>query len=180
MVLPQRPAQQLGVLAISCVLLLLGACEHNNPAMKVYPLSRREPHDALAVVNQPDGYGVHIWIDADTRTPGVCKPRWNADPARLFNGNGSAPFSSGLASREEFFQVVSNGRVNKMLRRESEALCQTRAPKASFEWVEPPRQDSEVVIEPLPPLDRADLLPNPSALRREEQQMLQAEPARTP
>ena len=67
-----------------------------------------------------------------------------------------------------------------MLRRESEALCQTRAPKTSFEWVEPPRQDSEVVIEPLPPLNRADLLPSTSALRREEQQMLQAEPATTP
>jgi len=110
----------------------------------------------------------------------MCKPRWNADPARLFNGNGSAPFSSGLASREEFFQVVRNKRVQQLLRSESEALCNARAPKASFQWVEPPTQESEVVIEPLPPLDRADLLPDTSALRREEQQMLQGEPATTP
>jgi hypothetical protein len=180
MVLPQRQGQRLGGFALPWLVVLLGACQHNTPGLKVYPLSRTEPHDAIAVVNQPDGYGLHIWIDADTRTTGMCKPRWNADPARLFNGNGSAPFSSGLASREEFFQVVRNKRVQQLLRSESEALCNARAPKASFQWVEPPTQESEVVIEPLPPLDRADLLPDTSALRREERQMLQGEPATTP
>ena len=31
--------------------------------------------------------------------------RWLVDPARLFNGNGTAPFSSGVASRTEFFEA---------------------------------------------------------------------------
>ena len=165
---------------LGAALLLLSACQHVTPAMKVYPLSRREPHDGLAVVNQPDGYGLHIWIDTDTSQQGLCRPRWNADAARLFNGNGSAPFSSGLASRQEFFQAVRNGRVNKQLKRESEALCKARAPRASFSWSEPPRQESEVQVEPLPPLEGNDLLPNPSSLRREEQRMLQSESSTTP
>ncbi|MEB3177253.1 MAG: hypothetical protein VKJ87_06625 [Synechococcus sp.] len=165
---------------LGAALLLLSACQHASPAMKVYPLSRREPHDGLAVVNQPDGYGLHIWIDTDTRNRDICRPRWNADPARLFNGNGSAPFSSGLASRQEFFQAVRNGRVNQQLKRESEALCKARAPQARFEWSEPPRQESEVRVEPLPPLDGNDLLPDPSALRREEQRMLQKPSGATP
>ena len=41
-----------------------------------------QPHaapDGLAVVNQPDGYGVHIWLDTDTAKPGSataleCRP----------------------------------------------------------------------------------------------------------
>ena len=86
------------------VALLLGACAapKEPPSWRLFPLQRHSPHDGVAVVNQPDGYGLHIYLETDTSFPGVCRPRWLPDPARLFNGNGSTPFSSGLATREEF------------------------------------------------------------------------------
>ena len=175
------PLRLLRPLTTTGLMLALVSCQTNiSQGMRVYPLSRTQPHDGLAVVNQPDGYGVHIWLDTDTRQAGVCQPLWNADPARLFNGNGSAPFSSGLASRDEFFDVVSNGEVMRQLRRETEALCKTRAPKASFQWREPPKQADQVVIEELPPLGARDLWPDPSQLRSDEQQMLQNAPPANP
>ena len=168
-------------LALAGVMVLLGCtAPAEPPSWRVMPLQRYAPHDGLAVVNQPDGYGVHIWLDTDTRQAGICQPLWNADPARLFNGNGSAPFSSGLASREEFFDVVGNDEVSRQLRRETEALCKTRAPNATFQWREPPKQDDQVVIEELPPLGARDLWPNPSQVRSDEQQMLQNAPPTNP
>ena len=91
------------------VALLLGACAapKEPPSWRLFPLERHSPHDGVAVVNQPDGYGLHIYLETDTSFPGVCRPRWLPDPARLFNGNGSTPFSSGLATREEFFDAVA-------------------------------------------------------------------------
>ena len=91
------------------VALLLGACAppKEPPSWRLFSLKRHSPHDGVAVVNQPDGYGVHIYLETDTSFPGVCRPRWLPDPARLFNGNGSTPFSSGLATREEFFDAVA-------------------------------------------------------------------------
>jgi hypothetical protein len=139
---------------------------------KTYPLSRNEPHDGLAVVNQPNGYGLHIWIETNTEQAGICKPRWNPDPARLFNGNGSAPFSSGLASRGEFFEAVSHWQVKNQLHRQSKALCKARAPEAKFIWISPPLRAAEVVVEPLPALEEQNLLPDPNLIRQEEQQML--------
>jgi hypothetical protein len=167
----------LGTVPLLLFGLLLSGC--GGPlAWRVYPLSRRVPHDGLAVVNQPDGYGIHIWIDTDTRQPGICRPRWSPDPARLFNGNGSAPFSSGLASRQEFFQAVGRWDVRRRLHQESEALCKARASQAKFEWKAPPRREAEVVREVLPPLGETELLPDPNALRQEEQKMLEGSPSR--
>jgi hypothetical protein len=175
------PLRLLRPLTASGLTLALVSCQTNDATgMRVYALSRTEPNDGLAVVNQPDGYGVHIWLDTDTRQAGICQPLWNADPARLFNGNGSAPFSSGLASRKEFFEVVRNSEVSRQLQRETEALCKTRAPEATFEWREPPKQADQVVIEELPPLGARDLWPNPSQVRRDEQQILQNAPPATP
>jgi hypothetical protein len=94
----------------------------------------------------------------------------------LFNGNGSAPFSSGLASRQELFAAASRWDVRRRLRQESEALCKQRAPQASFVWNAPPRNESEVVVETLPPLKEKDLLLDPSKVRQEEEQLMQGEP----
>jgi len=167
----QRWGQGLGLL-LAAALVGCGGPGHQPLAWRIYPLSRNGPHDGLAVVNQPDGYGLHIWIDTDTRRPGECRPRWTPDAARLFNGNGSAPFSSGLAGRNEFFQAVGRWDVGRQLRHESEALCRLRAPSARFVWVAPPRNETEVVLEPLPPLKEKDLLPDPSKLKEEEQRLL--------
>lgn len=49
---------------------------HRHPSWAIYPLQRQQPHDGLAVVNQPDGYGLHLWLETDTRQPGRCSPRW--------------------------------------------------------------------------------------------------------
>ena len=39
---------------------LLSACAQKKATTwKVFPLQRNTPHDGLAVVSQPDGYGVH-------------------------------------------------------------------------------------------------------------------------
>lgn len=162
---------------LGLVLLLLGpltACvpAHRHPSWAIYPLQRRVPHDGLAVVSQPDGYGLHLWIATDTSTPGVCRPRWSVDPARLFNGNGSHPFSSGLATREEFFEAVGRADVRRALRRQSEDLCRDRAPRSRFQWQEPPRSPSQVKAATYPLLEEPDLLSDPNAVLEREQQLL--------
>jgi hypothetical protein len=159
--------------ALAAALLASGCVPaHRTPSWAVYPLQRRSPHDGLAVVSQPNGYGLHIWIGTDTSESGICQPRWNPDPARLFNGNGTAPFSSGLASREEFFEAVARADVLRALRQESEALCLSREPRRSFRWLEPPRNAGEVKADPLPLLQEEDLLSDPEAVQRQEDQLL--------
>lgn len=157
---------------------LLSACvpAHRHPSWAIYPLQRVVPHDGLAVVSQPDGYGLHIWLDTDTRQSGRCQPRWSADAARLFNGNGSAPFSSGLAPRQEFFQAVARADVQRALRQQSEALCRQRAPRSSFSWVEPPRNANAIKPEPYPLLEEPDLLSDPNAVLEQEERLLRSAP----
>ena len=157
---------------------LLSACvpAHRHPTWAIYPLQRRLPNDGLAVVSQPDGYGLHIWIDTDTRQSGSCKPRWSADAARLFNGNGTAPFSSGLAPRQEFFQAIARQDVRRALRQQSEALCQQQSPRSSFSWLEPPRNAAEIKPEPYPLLEEADLLSDPNEVREQEERLLNPAP----
>ena len=63
----------------SVALLFLGGCAAKTPSSapwSVFPLPRSAPHDGLAVVSQPDGYGLHIFLETDTADPEVCKPRW--------------------------------------------------------------------------------------------------------
>lgn len=157
---------------------LLSACvpAHRHPTWAIYPLQRRMAHDALAVVSQPDGYGLHIWIDTDTRQSGRCQPRWSADAARLFNGNGTAPFSSGLAPRQEYFQAIARQDVRRALRQQSQALCQQQSPRSSFSWVEPPRNAAEIKPEPYPLLEEADLLSDPKAVLEQEERLLNPAP----
>lgn len=172
-------AALLGLLASGCT------PAHRRASWAIYPLPRQQPHDGVAVVSQPDGYGLHIWIDADLSESGICQPRWRPDAARLFNGNGSAPFSSGLATREEFFQAVARGDVRRMLRRESEALCRKRAAQRRFRWQEPPRQPDQVREESFPLLQEHELLSDPKAIETLENQLLKPPapaqpPANTP
>ena len=142
--------------------VLAGCTSSPQASWAVFPLQRRVAHDGLAVVSQPDGFGLHLFLETDTRDPGVCKPRWFADAARLLNGNGTAPFSAGLAPRREFFEVVQRESV-------LQALCADRAPKARWQWVQPPTTASEVVPVSLPALEEQDLLTDPAAeLKREE------------
>jgi hypothetical protein len=149
---------------------------HRHPTWAIYPLSRRLPHDGLAVVSQPDGYGLHIWLETDTSQQGVCKPRWLVDPARLFNGNGSAPFSSGLATRAEFFEAVARKDVQRALKRELEALCKTRAPRAQWQWSEPPRKAADVKVQTFPLVEEQDLLPSPYEVRQQEEELMNGAP----
>ncbi|WP_186697453.1 hypothetical protein [Cyanobium sp. NS01] len=155
-------------------LLLSAGCvpAHRQASWAIFPLQRSVPHDGLAVVSQPDGYGLHIWIDTDTRESGICQPRWTPDPARLFNGNGTAPFSSGLASRQEFFQAVARSDVRRALRQQSEALCQEADPKRSFRWLEPPLTPEQVQVEAFPLLEEPDLLSDPAAVLEQEEAFL--------
>ena len=143
-----------------------------RPSWTIYPLERHQRHDGLAVVSQPDGYGLHIWIETDTTTPGLCKPRWIVDAARLFNGNGSAPFSSGLAPRQEFFTAVARADVRRSLHKQNQALCHDRAPRSTFRWLEPPRNPQEVKAERFPLFEEADLLSDPADLQEQEDQLL--------
>jgi len=55
-----RPAL-LGGTAMAMGLGLTGCIPaHLRPSWAVYPLERHQRHDGLAVVSQPDGYGLHI------------------------------------------------------------------------------------------------------------------------
>ena len=147
------------------------------PSWKVFPLQRYSPHDGLAVVNQPDGYGLHIFLETDTSDPERCEPRWLPDPARLFNGNGTTPFSSGLATRAEFFEAVARSEVTRALEQEFEALCLQRAPDARWVWSEPPRSDTEVEPVQLPALEQEDLLTNPVEELKRVKQLLRNQQA---
>ena len=149
---------------------LLTACmpAQLRPSWRIYPLQRNQPHDGLAVVSQPDGYGLHFWLETDTTEGGLCRPRWIVDVPRLFNGNGTAPFSSGLATRAEFFEAVARPDVRRALKQELEQLCALRAPGRTWQWQEPPQQVAEVKApryslseEPPSPLD-------PEQVRQEE------------
>ena len=159
--------------------LLTTACgaPEEPPSWKVFPLQRYSPHDGLAVVNQPDGYGLHIFLETDTSDPERCEPRWLPDPARLFNGNGTTPFSSGLATRAEFFEAVARSEVTRALEQELEALCLDRAPDARWVWSEPPRSDSEVEPVQLPALEQEDLLTNPVEELKRVKQLLRNQQA---
>lgn len=157
--------------------VLLGFCltacvpAHRRASWRLYPLPRNQPHDGLAVVSQPDGYGLHIWLETDTSEAGVCRPRWVVDAARLFNGNGSTPFSSGLATRAEWFEAVARSDVRAALGRELEALCRQRAPRSSWQWMEPPRSPAEVKAEAFPLLEEKHLLADPKQVRKQEEEL---------
>ena len=152
---------------------MLGACSAPQAASwKVFPLQRRMPHDGLAVVSQPDGFGLHLFLETDTDDPGECKPRWFPDAARLFNGNGTAPFSAGLAPREEFFAAVRRSDVRRALQAELKALCQQRAPQARWQWSPPPTNASELMPVQLPAYERRDLLRSPAEEKRLEDDLL--------
>ena len=156
---------------------LLSGCTPGpqQPSWRIVPLQRSQPHDGLGVVSQPEGYGVHLYLETDTSDPAVCKPRWLVSPARLFNGNGTAPFSSGLASQREFFAVVQRRDVREVLQRELEALCKARAPKARWQWQDPPTKASDVKPVRLPAWEEEDLLTDPSEERRRQDALLQGD-----
>ena len=156
------------------VALLLGACAAPEEPLswRLFPLQRHVPHDGVAVVNQPDGFGLHIYLETDTSFPGVCRPRWLPDPARLFNGNGSTPFSSGLATRQEFFDAVARSDVRALLKGELKALCLARAPEDRWQWTEPPRKEDQVVPVQLPSLEEEDLLTHPMEELKRARQLL--------
>ena len=165
-----------GVL-IAAAVLFCTSCGVSKPAddtgsWKLFPLPRSSPHDGLAVVNQPDGYGLHIFLETDTSDPSVCRPLWLPDPARLFNGNGTAPFSSGLASRQEFFEAVAREDVLELLQQELEQLCTARAPKATWTWVEPPASADAVQPVELPAYEEHDLLTNPNEELKRQKALL--------
>ena len=162
------------VLLLSCLVIGLVSCcvSSEPPSWRIFALQRHGPHDGLAVVNQPDGYGIHIVLETDTSNPELCQPRWSPDAARLFNGNGSTPFSSGLASRTEFFQAVARRDVLRALQGELQQLCALRAPQARWTWTKPPRSEEEVIPVELPALEEEDLLTNPvEELKRLKQLM---------
>lgn len=181
--MPQPLARALGRLALLAPLLLASAaCQpaHLRPSWRIYPLTRQVANDGLAVVNQPDGYGLHIWVETDTSQTGSCRPRWNPAAARLFNGNGTAPFSSGLATPAEFYAAVQRGPVRQALQRQTEALCRARAPRREFVWSEPPRRAADYKPPPLAALEERHLLSDPEAVQRAEQRLLGAPPGEQP
>jgi len=156
------------------VAILLAGCvpAEQRPSGQVYPLPRHQPHDGLAVVTRPGGKGLHIWIETDTSRPGVCRPRWLPDAARLQGGNGPDPTSFGLAPREEFFLAQERGSVRLALRRQAEGLCRQRAPSSGFVWEPPPRTAAEFRPPSLPLLEEPELLSAPRAIRRAEKKLL--------
>ncbi len=162
------------LLGLPLVAILLAGCvpAEQRSSGRVYPLPRHQPHDGLAVVTRPGGQGLHIWIETDTSRPGVCRPRWLPDAARLQGGNGPAATSFGLAPREEFFLAQERGPVRLALRRQAEGLCRQRAPASVFVWEPPPRTAAEHRPPVLPLLEEPDLLSDPRAIRRAEKQLL--------
>jgi hypothetical protein len=124
------------------------------------------------VVNRPGGRGLHIWIDTDTSRPQECRPRWNPDAARLVEGNGPTPRSTGRAPREEFFAAMGHGPVRLALQQQVTALCRSLAPERRFVWIEPPRSAQAWTPPAYPLLEEEHLLSDPKAVRRAEKRLL--------
>ena len=166
------------VLLLSGLVIGLLSCGVSSepPSWRIFALQRHGAHDGLAVVNQPDGYGIHIVLETDTSDREVCQPRWLPDAARLFNGNGTTPFSSGLASRSEFFQAVTRRDVLRALQGELKQLCALRAPEARWTWTNPPRLDVEVIPLEMPALEEEDLLTNPVEELKRLKQLIKNQP----
>lgn len=143
-----------------------------RPSWRVYALPRQRPGDGLAVVSQPRGEGLHLWLDVHTGEKGVCRPSWNPDAARLRGGNGERPTSMGRAPREEFFEALGHGPVRLALRRQMEQLCRQVAPESRFAWRPPPRGAQELRSEQVSLLEEPNLLSHPTAVRRAEKQVL--------
>lgn len=162
------------LLGLPLVAILLSGCvlAEQRSSGRVYPLPRHQPHDGLAVVTRPGGKGLHIWIETDTSRPGVCRPRWLPDAARLQGGNGPEPTSFGLAPRQEFFLAQERGPVRLALRRQAEGLCRERAPASVFVWEPPPRTAAQHRPPMLPLLEEPELLSDPRAIRRAEKRLL--------
>lgn len=169
---PHPPAPR--PLVVPLLALLLAGCvpADQRPSGWVYPLTRHQPDDGLAVVTRPGGEGLHIWIETDTSQPGLCRPRWIPDPARLRGGNGPRPSSFGLAPREEFFLAQERGVVRLALRRQAQGLCRQRSPRSVFVWEPPPRTVADYRPPVLPLLEEPDLLSAPRAIRRAEKTLL--------
>ena len=167
-----------GVLLLAGLVIGLLSCGVSSepPSWRIFALQRHGAHDGLAVVNQPDGYGIHIVLETDTSDRDVCQPRWLPDAPRLFNGNGSTPFSSGLASRSEFFQAVTRRDVLRALKGELKQLCALRAPEARWTWTKPPRSQAEVIPVELPALEEEDLLTNPVEELKRLKQLIKNQP----
>ena len=153
-------------------LVLVGCVPRaQRPSGRILVLPRHQPHDGLAVVTQPGGVGLHLWLDTDTRRAGVCRPRWHGDAARLQGGDGPHPRSAGRAPRQEWLAALARGPLRLALRRSSEALCRERAPLARFQWQGPPRTAAALeALEPapLPALPE----PGPRARQRAEKRFL--------
>jgi hypothetical protein len=160
-------------LALLLALPLAGCVPaERRPSGWVYPLTRHQPDDGLAVVTLPGGEGLHIWIETDTSQPGICRPRWIPDAARLRGGNGPHPTSFGVAPREEFFRAQDRGTVRLALRRQVEGLCRRRAPRSDFVWEPPPRTAADYRPPALPLVEEPELLSTPRAIRRAEKKLL--------
>ena len=76
----------------------------------------------------------------------------------MFNGNGSRPFSSGLATRAEFFEAVARRDVRNLLARELEALCRDRAPDQVVPVQLPALEEGELLVSPVEELRRVEML----------------------
>jgi hypothetical protein len=77
--------------------------------------------------------------------------------------------------------VVARRDVRRLLRRESEALCKGRAAQRRFRWQEPPRQPDQVREESFPLLQEHELLSDPKAIEKLENQLLKPPaPAKPP
>jgi hypothetical protein len=159
--------------ALVLALLWLQGCVplSQRSSGRVFPLPRQRSGDGLAVVTRPGGEGLHIWLDTDTETEGICRPRWNPDAARLMGGDGPNPHSGGRAPRQEFYGALGRGRVRWALRAQMAQLCQDKAPRSRFVWVPPPRR-AEDHHDPLPQVTKWDLLSSPRAVNRAEKQLL--------
>jgi hypothetical protein len=166
------PALQAATLLAAA--LVVGGCINGETHSSglIRPLLRHTPGDGLAVVNGPQGRGIHIWLDPDTSVAGICQPRWNPDPARLRRSPDGTLTSGGRAPRQEFYAALRRGPVRLALRRQVEILCRQRAPASQFRWREPPRSDAAFlpVLQPL--WEEEHLLSNPRAVRRSEKQLL--------
>ena len=151
------------------LLTLLASCSGDQQSQRpwsIFVLQRHQPHDGLAVVSQPDGYGLHLYLETDTSNPGICQPRWipilrgcsTAMERHLQFGTASRGNSSGHAEARCF----EGGPPGT-----GEALLEPR-PDATWQWVDSPchRRDLPVA---LPAWEEQDLLTNPNdELKRQE------------
>jgi len=140
------------------LLLLAGSLVGCRPSVgaswAIYPLPHHAYHDELAVVNQPDGFGLHIWLETTQASWTLGTTLVSRCPLARSTATGAHRSARvGPPGRSSRGCGTPRPDVLRVLESELEAPCAARLRGAEGIWVVPPRSSEEAVTKSLPLLE---------------------------